>query len=149
MLDYGVLSESTARHLQVFYTGLYRVLMFPRRIDEVDSNGQVVHYSPYDPHGGVHAGPLVTDNGLWDTFRTVYPLLSLAYPDHLGTIVQGIDCCRMYCMFDEMFVRRVAECVQGRRLVAVMGKSRLSQLHGGHLRRRHHCRCDCERYQGL
>jgi putative alpha-1,2-mannosidase len=30
-----------------------------------------------------------TDNGFWDTFRTVYPMLSLIYPDHLGTIVQG------------------------------------------------------------
>jgi putative alpha-1,2-mannosidase len=29
------------------------------------------------------------DNGFWDTFRTVYPMLSLIYPDHLGTIVQG------------------------------------------------------------
>ena len=53
------------------------------------STGNMVHYSPYDPHGGVHAGPLVTDNGFWDTFRTVYPMLSLIYPDHLGTIVQG------------------------------------------------------------
>jgi len=50
---------------------------------------QVVHYSPYDPHGKVYPGPLVTDNGFWDTFRTVYPLLSLAYPDHLGVIIQG------------------------------------------------------------
>ena len=53
------------------------------------SSDQVVHYSPYDPHGRTFPGPLVTDNGFWDTFRTVYPLLSLAYPDHLGTIIQG------------------------------------------------------------
>jgi putative alpha-1,2-mannosidase len=37
----------------------------------------------------VHDGVLVTDNGFWDTFRTVYPMLSLIYPDHLGVIVQG------------------------------------------------------------
>jgi len=48
-----------------------------------------VHYSPYARGGGVHPGPLVTDNGFWDTFRTVYPLLGLLYPDKLGEIVQG------------------------------------------------------------
>ena len=37
----------------------------------------------------MHPGPLVTDNGFWDTFRTVYPLLGLLYPDLLGEVVQG------------------------------------------------------------
>lgn len=82
-------SEQSSRHLTIFYTGLYRSLTFPRRLDEVDSNGRRYHYSPYDPAGGVHDGYLVTDNGFWDTFRTVYPLLSLIYPDHLGYIIQG------------------------------------------------------------
>jgi len=89
ILDAGQLTEQSARYMQIFYTGLYRALMFPRRIDEIDSKGQLVHYSPYDPHGGIHPGPLVTDNGLWDTYRTVYPLLSLIYPDQLGIIIQG------------------------------------------------------------
>mmetsp|Transcript_12192 Transcript_12192/g.49082 ORF Transcript_12192/g.49082 Transcript_12192/m.49082 type:complete len:550 (-) Transcript_12192:985-2634(-) len=34
-------------------------------------------------------GVVVTDNGFWDTFRTVYPLLSLLYPDHLRWIADG------------------------------------------------------------
>eukprot|EP00981_Chlorochromonas_danica_P006116 scaffold1290_cov248-Ochromonas_danica.AAC.1 len=89
VLDSGPDSSDSFRDLTVFYTGLYRALTFPRRLDEVDDNGHVKHYSPYDRSGRVFSGPLVTDNGLWDTFRTVYPLLSLAYPDHLGNIVQG------------------------------------------------------------
>lgn len=89
VLDAGEESGDSARQLTIFYTGLYRALTFPRRLDEIDSSGHVVHYSPYDRSGRVHPGPLVTDNGLWDTFRAVYPLLSLAYPDHLGNIVQG------------------------------------------------------------
>jgi len=93
VVDPGEHSEFASRNLAVFYTGLYRALMFPRRIDEFDANQQVVHYSPYDPHsqpgGPVKKGVLVTDNGFWDTFRTVYPLLSLAYPDHLAVIIQG------------------------------------------------------------
>lgn len=70
-------------------SGLVRGLLFPRKLDEIDSTGKRVHYSPYDPSGEVHPGPLVTDNGFWDTFRTVYPMLSLIYPDMLGDIIQG------------------------------------------------------------
>lgn len=90
VLDAGDTSEKSDKHLTIFYTGLYRALTFPRRLDEIDKSGNIVHYSPYDPSGQVHPGYLVTDNGFWDTFRTVYPLLSLIYPDHLGPIVQGI-----------------------------------------------------------
>merc|ERR1719195_1394459 len=83
------MTEQTIRRVGQFYTGLYRALLFPRRLDEIDSTGKVVHYSPYDPQGGIHDGVLVTDNGLWDTFRTVYPLLALAYPEEAGLIMAG------------------------------------------------------------
>lgn len=89
VIDPGPMTESNTRHLTVFYTGLWRALTFPRRLDETSADGRMLHYSPYDPKGKVHPGPLFTDNGFWDTFRTVYPLLSLLYPDHLGFIVQG------------------------------------------------------------
>ena len=89
VVDAGSITGRSVRHLTVFYSGLARALSFPRRLDEVDVSGKLVHYSPYDPSGGVHEGILVTDNGFWDTFRTVYPMLSLIYPDQLGQIVQG------------------------------------------------------------
>lgn len=76
-------------HVTIFYTCLYRSLLFPRRLDELNENMEVIHYSPYDPSGGKFPGPLVVDNGFWDTFRTVYPLLTLIYPDYLGDIIQG------------------------------------------------------------
>lgn len=76
--------ETQAR---TFYSCLYRCLLFPRFLDEVGADGRTVHYSPYD--GKVHAGSLCADNGFWDTFRTVYPLLALAYPDHLTRIMEG------------------------------------------------------------
>ena len=92
---------ATSKHLPIFYTSLARSLIFPRLLDETDESGQVVHWSPYAPPGSkgdapghsgpgaVYKGSLVTDNGFWDTFRTVYPLLSIAYPDALGMIIQG------------------------------------------------------------
>lgn len=89
VIDPGELSDTSTKYLTVFYTGLARALTFPRRLDEITKDGRVMHYSPYSPTGGVFEGPLVTDNGFWDTFRTVYPMLSLLYPDHLGVIIQG------------------------------------------------------------
>jgi putative alpha-1,2-mannosidase len=41
VVDAGVVSEYSARSLTVFYTGLYRGLSFPRRLDEVDAMGKV------------------------------------------------------------------------------------------------------------
>ncbi len=60
-----------------------------------------MHFSPYDQEGRVHKGILVTDNGFWDTFRTVYPLLGLAYRKELGKIYMTIQMCIMhlYCHY--------------------------------------------------
>lgn len=48
-------------NLRTFYSCLYRSVLFPRAFYEIDGDGQVVHYSPYD--GGVHAGYMFTDTG--------------------------------------------------------------------------------------
>lgn len=85
--DAGPLSAETFKRLQVFYTSLYRALLFPRFLDERARNGDTMHWSPYN--GEVVKGTGVTDNGFWDTFRTVYPMLSLAYPNVLGRMLQG------------------------------------------------------------
>ena len=72
---------------RTFYSCLYRAHLFPRMFHEPDTEGNPIHYSPYD--GQVHPGVLYTDNGFWDTYRTVYPLLSLIQPTRLGEIIQG------------------------------------------------------------
>jgi predicted alpha-1,2-mannosidase len=89
VVDPGPMTAEVSQRLAIFYTSLYRALCFPRRLDELDLNGRKVHYSPYDQNGGTFDGILVTDNGFWDTFRTVYPLLALAYPTEAGDIVSG------------------------------------------------------------
>lgn len=86
VVDAGPQVHETWHRLNVFYTSLYRALLFPRRLDENTPQG-VQHWSPYD--GRVHEGVGVTDNGFWDTFRTVYPLLTLAYPKELGELISG------------------------------------------------------------
>lgn len=74
--------------LRIFYSTLYRVLLFPRKFYEIGINGQIVHYSPYN--GKVLPGYMYTDNGFWDTFRAVFPFFTLMYPELNSQIMQGL-----------------------------------------------------------
>ena len=73
---------------RTFYSCLYRSLLFPRKFYEIDANGQVVHYSPYN--GEVLPGYMYTDTGFWDTFRCLFPLLNLMYPSVNKEIQEGL-----------------------------------------------------------
>jgi predicted alpha-1,2-mannosidase len=65
------------------------LLLFPRPLHEIDENGQIIHYSPYN--GEVRPGYLYTDNGFWDTFRAVFPFFNLMYPELNSRIMQGLE----------------------------------------------------------
>ena len=73
---------------RTFYSCLYRSLLFPRKFYEIDAQGQVVHYSPYN--GNVLPGYMYTDTGFWDTFRCLFPLLNFAYPSVNREIQEGL-----------------------------------------------------------
>lgn len=75
-------------HLRTFYSCLYRSMLFPRSFYEIDSKGQVVHYSPYN--GEVRPGYLFTDTGFWDTFRCLFPFLNLMYPSMNQKMQEGL-----------------------------------------------------------
>lgn len=79
--------DGTQDQLRTFYTCLYRTLLFPRIFHEYDSDGKKTHYSPFD--GKIHEGEMYTDNGFWDTHRTMYSLLALIAPERLGDIMRG------------------------------------------------------------
>lgn len=66
---------------------MYRTLLYPRRIDEADAHGVPQHRCP--DTGEVRRGVRVTDNGFWDTARTVYPWYSLFCPEVLPDILEG------------------------------------------------------------
>ncbi len=72
---------------ETFYSCLYRSLKFPRKLYEINKKGEQIHYSPWS--GKIEKGPAYTDTGLWDTFRTQFPMFSIAYPDIYGEIVEG------------------------------------------------------------
>ncbi len=81
------LDDATEEQRRTFYTCLYRAQLFPHRCYELDKNEQAVHQSFFD--GQLHMGVAYTDNGFWDTYRTVYPLYSVLYPEQLGEILEG------------------------------------------------------------
>ena len=79
---------ATPTQTETFYSCLYRAHLFPRMFHETNAQGQTVHYSAYD--GQVHPGVSYTDNGFWDTYRTVWPLFSLIQPARYGEMVEGL-----------------------------------------------------------
>ncbi len=74
--------------LRTFYSCLYRSLLFPRDLSEINAEGERVHYSPYN--GEVLPGYIFADTGFWDTFRSLFPLLNLVYPDQNVKMQEGL-----------------------------------------------------------
>lgn len=80
--------DSNTDNLRTFYSCLYRSLLFPRKFYEIDKNGKTIHYSPYN--GEIVSGYMYTDTGFWDTFRSLFPLLNLLYPEENRKIQEGL-----------------------------------------------------------
>ncbi|UYQ93337.1 GH92 family glycosyl hydrolase [Chitinophaga horti] len=78
----------TIDQVRTFYSCLYRTLQFPRKFYEFDASGKVMHYSPYN--GEVLPGYMFTDTGFWDTFRALFPFLTLMYPDLNSHMMEGL-----------------------------------------------------------
>lgn len=80
--------DNNIDNLRAFYSCLYRVLLFPRTFYEINEKEEIVHYSPYN--GKIEAGYMFTDNGFWDTFRAVFPLFNLSYPEMNKQFMKGL-----------------------------------------------------------
>lgn len=80
--------DNNIDHLRTFYSCLYRSVLFPRSFFEKDAQGKIVHYSPYN--GKMEAGYMFTDTGFWDTFRCLFPLLNLVYPEMNVQMQEGL-----------------------------------------------------------
>ncbi|MDR1221280.1 MAG: GH92 family glycosyl hydrolase [Tannerella sp.] len=78
----------TLDQYRTFYSCLYRALLFPRKFYEIDADGNMVHYSPYN--GQVLTGPMYTDTGFWDTFRCLFPFLNLMFREQNREMQEGL-----------------------------------------------------------
>lgn len=77
----------TEEKKKTFYSCMYRCFLFPRMFYEYDEEGKPIHYSTKT--GEVRKGVMYTDNGFWDTYRTLYPLFSLIIPDRMKKMLEG------------------------------------------------------------
>ncbi|SJZ63916.1 alpha-1,2-mannosidase, putative [Pilibacter termitis] len=70
-----------------FYHCLYRAFLFPTRFYELDENFSAIHYQTHTKE--VKKGVYYTNNGFWDTAKTVYPLYTLIAQDTLSEMLEG------------------------------------------------------------
>ena len=73
--------------LRTFYSCLYRTVLFPHKLHEVTADGRTVHYSP--DNGKIEDGYFYTGTGFWDTFRALFPLVNLLWPEEGAKIQDG------------------------------------------------------------
>lgn len=83
------LARAGTTHDSIFYSNMYRAMLFPRMLSEFLPSGKEMHRSPYDGKGGLYSGPLVTDSGFWDSYRTVYPFLHNFFPEVVEEMYSG------------------------------------------------------------
>lgn len=72
---------------RTFISCMYRAFLYPHKCSEIDAKGNEIHYCPAD--GKVHKGVRYTDNGFWDTYRTVYPFFSLVARDEMRQMLKS------------------------------------------------------------
>jgi len=71
--------------MKTFYSCLYRAFLYPHRAYELDADNNPIHYSSGTDK--IEHGYRYTDNGFWDTYRTVYSFLPLVDPDEYKKII--------------------------------------------------------------
>ncbi len=75
--------ETSETNREIFYTALQRCMLLPRDITE-----QGYHYSAFN--GKIMPGVMYTDFSLWDTFRSLHPLLALLEPDRVNAMIEAL-----------------------------------------------------------
>ena len=75
------------RQFKTFCSCMYRAFLYPHRCSEINAQGVEMHYCPHD--GKVRPGVRFTDNGFWDTYRTVYPFFSLVARGEMKLMVKS------------------------------------------------------------
>ena len=78
--------EADARFKKIFYSALYRTLLHPSDIADVDGRVRGPTGQVMAAPGGVYYSTL----SLWDTFRGVHPLFTLLVPERLPGFIQTL-----------------------------------------------------------
>ncbi|MGX7245016.1 GH92 family glycosyl hydrolase [Enterococcus quebecensis] len=81
------IQDKNQQRRSTFYHNLYRTLLFPQTFYEKDSEDKIIHYDTLAKK--VKPGFLYTNNGFWDTYKTVYPLYSLIAQEKYAEMLEG------------------------------------------------------------
>ncbi|MBO4802829.1 MAG: GH92 family glycosyl hydrolase [Bacteroidaceae bacterium] len=116
-------------HLRTFYSCLYRSVLFPRMFYEWGADGVPVHYSPHT--GKVCEGRYFTDTGFWDTFRSLFPLVNLLYPEMSEQMQEGlVNCYRESGFLPEWASPGHRGCMVGNNSASVVADAYLKGIRG-------------------
>lgn len=116
-------------HLRTFYSSLYRSVLFPRSFYEINAQGEPVHYSPHT--GEVCQGYYFTDTGFWDTFRCLFPLLNLVYPEMNVKMQEGlVNCYKESGFLPEWASPGHRGCMVGNNSASIVADAYLKGLNG-------------------
>ena len=83
-----VIEGANPEQMEMFYSSLYRMLLYPRVFYEINNQGEMIHFSPFN--GNIRPGYLFTDIGYWDVFRALFPFYTIMYPERNANIMKGI-----------------------------------------------------------
>lgn len=75
------------KQMKAFYTCMWRAFLYPHKCYELDQDGNPIHYAPCT--GKILPGVRYTDNGFWDTYRTVYPFFAIVAKDEYREMLTG------------------------------------------------------------
>ncbi len=73
--------------LKTFYSSLYRTLLFPHKFYEYNENNEIIHFNL--ENGGISKGFMYVDIGFWDTFRTLFPLMTITRKIEVEKMING------------------------------------------------------------
>lgn len=105
LLDYGydmLLKETTdiweeklnkiqvsgeEKRVKTFYSCMYRAYLYPNTFYELDRDQKPIHYNLDTDK--IEQGVFYTNNGFWDTYRTVYSFFSILEPNMTKDFANG------------------------------------------------------------
>ncbi|MCQ2393678.1 MAG: GH92 family glycosyl hydrolase [Kiritimatiellae bacterium] len=115
---------------RVFYTCLYRTMLFPLAVWEKTADGKIVHWSP--SANEVRPGYYYAGTGFWDTFRALFPLLNFLSPEMNAKMMEGLEnCWKESGWLPEWSSPGLVNCMIGNNSASVVADAWLSGVRGG------------------